>query len=401
MRGRRISQNNAKKRNKFSIPWRKILILFSLTVFLTYFGYFLFVFFSIKTENLILTGSVENYLLSKNTDDLEKTLIVLEEGVDEQRRISHVYLVLSNREKDLSMVIYIPGDIYFEALKEDFGSSIPVSSLRFAGDFLQEGRGVEYAVWQLTQMLGVKVNDYIWFSSEALDTFEKIFGDLSHVKQSLKEYYKVEDGTQVGDNFLKLHTVSFSQSYLKMFLKAQLLEGLDNKIYSNLSSADVFWKIGTFDRNVKGMETYAIDVSHYKYLEESMSEQGGQITSLNTTSFDSAFRKFYSKVVDRSLEEERVRVEVYNGSGIAGSAFQLGRKIENSGCDVVRYGNSPKNIEKTLVYVPKKESFQESYTVIEEILSGMFEFVEGRPEFMTTGDIVIILGEDIKLMYRF
>ena len=39
--------------------------------------------------------------------------------------------------------------------------------------------------------------------------------------------------------------------------------------------------------------------------------------------------------------KERARIEVYNGSEIDGIAYQLGRKIVNSGGDVVRYGNAP------------------------------------------------------------
>jgi len=92
---------------------------------------------------------------------------------------------------------------------------------------------------------------------------------------------------------------------------------------------------------------------------------------------------------------------VYNGSGVAGAAMQFGRKIENSGCDVVRYENAPDIIDKTIMYIPKLDDFKKSFKIVSEIFSDNFELVEGRPDFMTTGDIVIILGEDIKRMYSF
>ncbi|NMC09148.1 LytR C-terminal domain-containing protein [Candidatus Microgenomates bacterium] len=400
MRRSSVVTKSVKKR-KNSINFKNLFFWLVILFIASYIGYFLFTFFSVKTFNPLLSGSLERYLLSKESDDMEKTLIILEEGYDNNRRISDVYLVLSNSQKKISIVVYIPGDIHFEALKEDFGSSITVSSLRYAGDFLQEGRGVEYAVWQLSQMLGIKVNNYILVSSEARDTLNNISGNSGGMQESFKEYYSVDDGSQIGESFFKLHNISSSQSYMKIFFSPSEFKKLDQNIYSNLSFTKAFGKISGYSGTVKGTQTYAIDLSYYKYLTESMSEQGGQVTSLNTESFDTTFRNLYAKVIDRDLEEESVRVEVYNGSGISGSAFQLGRKIENTGCDVVRYGNAPKNIEKTIVYVPQKELFANSYKVVEEVLSGTFELVEGRPEFMTTGDIVIVLGEDIKLMYRF
>ncbi|MHC1716970.1 MAG: LytR C-terminal domain-containing protein [Candidatus Dojkabacteria bacterium] len=403
MRRSRIPKQKKREREKvkININFKKIIIFLIALLILVYTGYFIFVFLGVKTVDPTITHSSQGYLLSKNSNDLEKTLIVFEEGLGEKRRIAEAYLLLENNKKNISMVIYLPGDIYFRGVEEDFGSSIPISSLRYAGDFLQDGRGVEYTIWQLSQLLGIKVNNYIWFTSESQSVFKNIIGDYSQPKESFKEHYKIEGDFQIGDSFLKLHSFSSSFSYLKMFLKTNQLKMLDQAMYSNLPSIEAINKVANYESSVKRNETYAIDISYFKYLSEEMSEKGGQITSLNTDIFDNSFREFYSKVIDRGLEEERVRVEVYNGSEIVGSAFQLGRKIENSGCDVVRYGNAPQNIEKTTVYIPQKDSFVNSYEVVKEILSGMFDLVEGRPEFMTTGDIVIILGEDINTMYRF
>ena len=53
------------------------------------------------------------------------------------------------------------------------------------------------------------------------------------------------------------------------------------------------------------------------------------------------------------------------------------------------------------MYISKPDDFKKSFKIVSEIFSDNFELVEGRPDFMTTGDIVIILGEDIKRMYSF
>jgi len=132
-----------------------------------------------------------------------------------------------------------------------------------------------------------------------------------------------------------------------------------------------------------------------------LSNSGGIRRYLLNSKFDNSYRELISLLIDKELEKERVRVEVYNGSGVAGAAQQFGRKIENSGCDVIRYENAPKTIKKTIMYISKPDDFKKSFKIVSEIFSDNFELVEGRPDFMTTGDIVIILGEDIKRMYSF
>ena len=106
-------------------------------------------------------------------------------------------------------------------------------------------------------------------------------------------------------------------------------------------------------------------------------------------------------MIDRELEKERVRVEIYNGSGMSGYASQYARRIRNSGCEVVRYDNAPNLQDKTEFYVPKPKEFEYSLKVIFELFPGTYETIEGRPSFMTTGDVVIILGKDIPTVYSF
>ena len=91
-------------------------------------------------------NSSSSYLLGKSGKDLNKTLIIFESGKDDKRKISKAYVYIRNSKKKLGMLLYIPENLYFNELEEDFGNKIPVSSLRYAGDFLQKGRGVEYAL---------------------------------------------------------------------------------------------------------------------------------------------------------------------------------------------------------------------------------------------------------------
>ena len=401
---KRRSGNVKKNKRKISFPKinvRKVVLSIFVILTIIYTIYFLVLGTMIKIEDPTASNFSQGYLLSSNTNDLEKTLIVFESGFDDDRKIADAYLLLYNANKEISMMIHIPGYIYFNDLEEEFGTPIQVSSLRYAGDFLQKGRGVEYALAQFSQLLGIKFNNYIWLTSEALTVLRESYGDINDTKEIYKQSYILDDENILTDEFLRPHSLGKNMSAFRTYFEISNLKNLTGNLYSNMSLSKVYAKLGSWDSIAKNTSSYALDVSSAKMLEEEIADTGGQRSSLNIKEFDKTFRNFYSKVIDRGLEEERVRVEVYNGSGITGIAYQLGRKIVNSGCDVVRYGNAPSLEEKTVIYVPNKEDFSNSYEVVSEILSGPFTVVEGRPSFMTTGDIVIILGEDIKLVYGF
>ena len=352
---KRRSGNVKKNKRKISFPKinvRKVVLSIFVILTIIYTIYFLVLGTMIKIEDPTASNFSQGYLLSSNTNDLEKTLIVFESGFDDDRKIADAYLLLYNANKEISMMIHIPGYIYFNDLEEEFGTPIQVSSLRYAGDFLQKGRGVEYALAQFSQLLGIKFNNYIWLTSEALTVLRESYGDINDTKEIYKQSYILDDENILTDEFLRPHSLGKNMSAFRTYFEISNLKNLTGNLYSNMSLSKVYAKLGSWDSIAKNTSSYALDVSSAKMLEEEIADTGGQRSSLNIKEFDKTFRNFYSKVIDRGLEEERVRVEVYNGSGITGIAYQLGRKIVNSGCDVVRYGNAPSLEEKTVIYVP-------------------------------------------------
>jgi len=397
LRDRGKTKNKAHKK----INIGKILVYTVGVAVILFIGIYFLIILSSKLSDSTRTNGSNQYLLSQDRDDTSTTLVVIEGGSGQEKKINEAYLFLTNTNKKESVLIYIPGWMYYGGLEEDFGNSVAVSSFRYAGDFLQEGRGIEYAIWQVGQMLGIKVDSYIWFSPEGMKNYSSLYGDISEIKDKLKEYYKVPEGDSLSDPFFKLSVMSSQYSVLKNMVGLPRIIDFNNMVYSNLNFTSFLNFFATLNKTVQGTETYGIDLSFYKYSTEDLSTSGGQIRYMNTDEFDNVYRSLIAKVIDRGLEKERVRVEVYNGSGVPGAAKQFGRKIENSGCDVVRYENAPKTMERTVLYISNEESFSHSLKVVTEILSGSYDLVIGRPEFMTTGDIVVVLGQDIKQMYSF
>jgi len=393
------SKNKSGKREKIDVV--KIMLYTLIAALILFLGVYVTILLASKLQDSTKSNGSDQYLLSQTNDDTSTTLVVFEGNSGQDTKINEAYLFLTNKNKEESILIYIPGWIYYGGLEEDFGNSLAVSSFRYAGDFLQEGRGVEYAIWQIGQMLGIKVDNYIWFSPDGMKNFSSLYGDTSGVEDKFKEYYKVTEGDSLNESFYKLSMMSSKYTVMKNMFGLGRLLGFNKLVYSNLSFNGFLGFFGTLNQIVANTETYGIDLSSSLYSTEDLSSSGGQIRYVNTDEFDTVYRALISKIIDRSLEKERVRVEIYNGSGVSGAAKQFGRKIENSGCDVVRYENAPKTIDRTVLYVSDEQSFASSLKVVSEILSGSYDLVVGRPNFMTTGDIVVVLGQDIKQMYSF
>ena len=388
-------RRNVKRKKKSKINIKAIILPLLLIGLIIYIIYFLMLFFGIETVDSVAENIASYTILSQEKGDVEKTMFLFEKEVEDLRRISDIYVFLQNKNRGISLLIYVPGSMYFEGLEEEFGNPISISSLRYAGDFLQEDRGVEYALWQLSEILGFKVQNYIWVTTEAYEKILEIYDEPMLLKEKDKLAYHPSVNKELTDSFFHLSAFSSNISGLDTFLKIRQVKELDGQIFSNLSFFNVMQRISSFKKEVENTEAYALDISRPNFSTEKFSENGGVVSSINVKEYDKVLRNYVFKMIDKELEKERVRVEVYNGTDVAGRALIYSRKIQNSGCDVVRFGNAPVGHERTQIYISDKNQFKNSLKVISDVLLGRFEMLEERPSFMTTGDIVIILGDDI------
>lgn len=394
----RVKREKKKKRIHINLGRLFVFILIAAIVGYCIYGYIALN--NINSTNVLEKSDSDYYLLSKGNDQLEKTLIVFEEEYNEKNRISMAYLYAQNKEKGVSTLVYIPGWVEYSGIKSDFGSSLPVSSFRFAGDFLQEGRGYEFAIWQFEQLLGGNIDEYIWVTPQARNAFTQ------NLKQSSEEavyaqYYA--NGFEANQEAFFLNVFASKLGWFNLLKSSSQFRNSNAEMYSSLPTlGGVISRFRQIQSGILSSRPYLVDLSSGKYLSQQESSSGVGITSyVNVDEYDVTWREFIGNMLDRELEKEQVRVEVYNGSGISGYAGQYARKIMNSGCEVVRYDNSPALEEKTKFYVSKPENFKNSLNVILELFPGTYEIIEGRPSFMTTGDIVIILGKDIPTVYSF
>ena len=397
---RRSRRTKKTKKVSIRINIKKLIFPFIVVGILVYVIFALLSLKEINTSNPISENNSHLYLLSQKKDSLNKTLLVFESRVDNQDRIENVYVFVQNEEKKEGVLIYVPSWLYYAGLENDFGNAVPVSSFRYAGEFLQQGRGVEYTVWQLEQLLGINFDNYIWFPPEVMSVVRENLGEVSN-SMMYSSYYK--NSREVTEESLYLNGFLSNLSWFKLITNVSKFNDSSAVIYSDMGSLiRVLLNLKDIQQNIASNRPYLLNSGSPTNIESIQAvNSAGIMNYLNIPNYDEQWRELSSKLLDKALEQERVRVEVYNGSGTVGAAGELARKIENAGCDVVRYDNAPEAIDNTIFYIPNPEDYKNSLEVISELIPGQYEMITGRPSFMTTGDIVIILGKDISRMYSF
>lgn len=385
---------------KLNLSMRKILTFLLLVAFVGYLVYVYIGFINIKSANPLKEGNATHYLLSRYPSSFKKTLIVLENKFNEQDRIEKVFLYAENKEKDVAVMIYLPNWVLYTGLESDFGNAVAISGFRYAGDFKQPGKGIEFAIWQFEELFGMKVDEYIWIDSDAFLLLQENLGEFTS-DTVYAQYY--QNGWEVSEDVFFFNGFVSRLSWFNLIFSSNKFRDREVVIYSSLESLPgVVVELKNIHSRLLKLRPYVIDLSSSKYLDQRESDgMGGMQNYLKLSEFDSVWRGSTEKMIERELEKERVRVEVYNASGIAGKASSYARKVANSGCDVVRFDNAPSRAESTKFYVPNPDDFKRSLEIITALFPGQYEIVNGRPDFMTTGDIVIILGEDISGIYSF
>lgn len=393
---------SAKKKSALRInlnPKKILLVLLTLCAI----GYLVYVYISfmnLKSINPLVEANTQQYLLNKYSNTFKKTLIIFENKYGEnQDRIEKVYMYAHNTEKDLSILIYIPNWILYTGLENDFGSAVAVSGFKYAGEFMKPGKGVEFAIWQLEELLGMKVDEYIWFDSNAYNLLQENLGEVDS-NTMYSQYY--QNGSEVSEDVFFFNGFVSRLNWINLLFSASKFKDRDAVIYSSYNSLpSVVAQMKSINSSILNLKPFVIDLGNAQYIDSKENESGGIQNFMKLTEYDSVWRAQTPRMIDRDIEKERIRVEVYNASGISGLASSFARKIANSGCEVVRFDNAPNIEESTKFYIPNENDFKKSTEVVTSLFSGQYEILNSRPSFMTTGDIVIILGKDISKMYSF
>lgn len=316
------------------------------------------VFLFLLYRTIVLIGfevnctTITTDILSNNSDMISELFVFENDG-----KISNIEVLIYSKDRKNILKISIPTWIY---VSQEGVDEIPLSSLEAVGEFLEYGLGKEYTVGYLSDLLGMKFDNYVWLvdSSENVEDFQK---DLS------------------------VWSILFDFKYNKE---------LKGHIYSNLPIINLITQINFLNSIMNEYEYEIMDISVCCIKEIVISDDNRQL-HFDISAFDSEFSKYIDNLVSRAVERERVNVEVYNASNISGLASTYARKIAHTGCRILRYDNSPNLYENTAIYISELEGYESSLGLVRDVMGEHIEVIYERPTFITTGDIVVVLGKDL------
>jgi hypothetical protein len=262
-------------------------------------------------------------------------------------------------------------------------SAAKIRDLLVIGELQNPPIPLAYAVYQLEELFGIAVDGYIVFPPEIRDSLgslsakpgpDDVVGDVESIGY---EKWAEEWGGYWVDYFRSLSLVN-----------VWIHRGSVGKIESNMDVLDVY----SFSKKLSSIP--ADDVNILAVPDEQVSEivddRGEVVNSVGIPAIDAVLAELSP---DERMAREQARIEILNGTSTAGFGARYERWIRHLGGDVIRVKNAPSTTEKSVIYVTDADEY--GYTVGR--IAGLWEEVEireGRPDFITTGDVIIVLGMD-------
>jgi hypothetical protein len=253
-----------------------------------------------------------------------------------------------------------------------------------------------FNLWDVKIPAGVYIGDEEgeYFSIEKLyavgGRLKNRDNGMLYVKDNIDRVFGVEL-----DGYIALSIEGYSGSPCDF-----LFEKLNNK---NLifNTSDVEKVLNSTFSNFKVWELFALaKSSHMDIPKKSIDSNRCEIIDYK----GETIRVFTQECIDytilqfprpTALKLEQARVDVYNATGVHKLASKMARRFRNSGIEVVRVEDAPKFEDNSVIYVTNSSSFANTLSVITDQI-GIKDIkvkYENTP-FVSTGDIVVVLGKD-------
>jgi len=402
-------------------------------------------------KNLSFTDPLGAYLLDPhdiNPDNgvVTVTAIIIEAPLDDRTEISgdnsvdkidtskiqHIYFNIWNSDLEKGILICIPGWVYYPSLLSqitDGGNYVSFANSLYVAEKTDD---IAYVLGDFETTFGIPINSYIWVDRYARQFTDDVFGKVVYV----------DDSSEYMENFINSLSLLDLMTSSKE-LNASVNGGLDSiengdidarneaeiGIHTNLSPVEMYNIVKRIDNHMGNEAMAVIDLSEEDAYRNGALESGYPVKLLNVNTFDSLLEGRFQVLRSRAVEKEQAKVEVFNSSDIGGLASTIGRYITNNGLTLLRAGNSPVDIDTTTIFVTDPVKYEHSVNLIKayvgrvlywssltngvgDDLDGLggsgrgvdrngdgvvnsqdieIRVVTGRPSFLTTGDVVVVV----------
>ncbi len=347
------------KHSKKSDPsWKSLRKKFRLRKRLRRFGLVFFVFLSVLMTLGILYiwyyftrpfaqagGSFDISASWQGKTPLNLLWLEVDEVENDTAPLVNLSLVVLNPTLSSLTIINLPLEckVYLPSQGEQ-----PLKAIYGVGNLLDPKQGIELAEKNVSYLLGVPIDGYLLVGSEGLERLGSLLGQ----NKSLKEYFSL------GNISFLPQIISLGHRYLRTNLPLDELGRVSYFIY------------GVREDKIEVFALSSGDLQDQEAL-------------------DLRLRPF---VRDAVLAEERIKIQILNGTIKAGLAAFAARLVENMGGEVIRIGNYERqDITKGFLVLDESGS----YTA--RRLSYLFGVVDSRPPRSSTekrAEINLILGLD-------
>lgn len=363
------------KKNKFKIP-----IIFALLLLLT-----------LLTVGFIYKDNLSNMNLhsfSKAQGDDIKTLelkennfrmlfLVLDKVDDDRSFINELYISQVDYDNNSLKLVALPE--IARITPSDGGSAVPIRNLYNLGAQNDPRKDISYAVSEIENYFGIRIDRYFIFTNNGngsdYDLVRIPEGD-TNINQDLNTR------TERFVDYLKLK-LKEEQGFFSFVKEYNTSQG----IKSNLSSDEAKKFVDLVRQN--DLKT-SFDIFGEQELEEK-TDEFGNFEIINKELSDEKIRNYFESV---DIKKEQARIEVYNASGARLLGNKWSRVFKNSSLDVTRVGTA-KEADTTKIYASSPNMVY-NLNRVKSVLKLDIEVVENeKPEFVTTGDIIVVIGKDI------
>lgn len=368
-----ISNTRIQKRSRINPS----AILLAVVLVLLFIGIPLYTYTSIEKLKAISiedTLELENREIS-SPDGLQTFLLMVDDAQKGEYSTSHAYCLIWNTEKNSGVLVMLPGWLYVVPKANSPETYVAVDDLGYLVNEIVPDEP-EAVIEEYENVIGINIDDYFWIDSEARETLEASVGVIQNVDSSAK--------------FLK--NFNKKVNLRSLILSVDKIDELALGLHTDLNSVELYRRIKLIS-TLEGTESLpVIDLSEeWGSIDGSLSS-GTQISIMNYSAFDENLSQYYEILRSREIEKEQVKIEVFNAGEISGLASRIMRRLANNGLKVVRAGNCPVDYDKNTIYISDMEKFKGSLEATIGILGygENVEIVPGRPDFLTTGDIIVI-----------
>jgi hypothetical protein len=326
--------------------------------------------------------------VSYSSDEVFSVLLVSEEVLHERAVTQGFAIIRLDMASHKADVITLHPDLsiplqYVPGLPAD-SLNLSISKVRdlsVIGDLQVEPIPFAYLYYQLQELYALPIDGYVVFPEDIAEQVG-VFAGVGSPADAVDGHKGYEEWSEEWANYW---TGFFrSVSLFKIWMHRDLVPGID----SNMDVVDLYTFVHDFAALPE--KSVAVHVLSDAMVEKTIDERGEQVSVVSISSIDAVLSELGK---DDRMDREQARIEIFNGTEISGWGSRYERWVKHLGGDVIRVKNAPQQSHGTVIFVTDRDEY--AYTV--DRISSLWDHVtitEGRPDFITTGDIIIVLGVD-------